>query len=171
MPNIIDQILFRLGGNNLRVALARKWGLNLGKNCILYPPCTFTEPYLVSIGDDCVITSGVSFLTHDRAPRIFKKNKDFLESIHGPITIKKNCFIGINSIILPNVTIGPNSVVGAGSVVTKNVPPNTVYAGNPADHICTYDEFLEKCKRNNTGMINRKEKKEKLLELFKNQLK
>ena len=96
MPSIIEHFLFRFGGNSLRIALARKWGVKIGKNSIIDPPCTFTEPYLVSIGNDCAITSGVSFLTHDRAPRIFRKNKDFLGSIHGPIVIKNNCFIGIN---------------------------------------------------------------------------
>lgn len=46
--------------------------------------------------------------------------------------IKKNAWIGANSIILPGVTISENAVVGAGSVVTKDVEANTVVAGNPA---------------------------------------
>ena len=48
--------------------------------------------------------------------------------------------------ILPNVTIGPNSIVGAGSLVTKDVQPNSVYAGVPAKFICTMDEYKTKCK-------------------------
>ena len=68
-------------------------------------------------------------------------------NVFGKIEIKDNCFIGINSIIMPNVTIGPNAVVGAGAVVTKDVPANTVVAGVPARVICSADEYKEKCIR------------------------
>lgn len=50
----------------------------------------------------------------------------------GPIIIKENVWIGENVSILPGVTIGRNSIIAAGSVVTKNVPDNTIFAGNPA---------------------------------------
>lgn len=50
----------------------------------------------------------------------------------GDIKIRDNVWIGLNSIILKGVEIGENSIVAAGSVVTKNVPPNTMVAGNPA---------------------------------------
>ena len=46
--------------------------------------------------------------------------------------VKKGASIGSNSTILSKVTIGENSIVGAGSVVTRDVPPNTIVAGNPA---------------------------------------
>jgi acetyltransferase-like isoleucine patch superfamily enzyme len=48
------------------------------------------------------------------------------------IVLKRNCWIGANSVILPGVTVGENSVVAAGSVVTKDVPADTVVAGVPA---------------------------------------
>ncbi len=51
--------------------------------------------------------------------------------------IGEGAFIGINATILPKVTIGSNSVVGGGAVVTKNVPDNTIVAGNPARIIKT----------------------------------
>lgn len=49
-----------------------------------------------------------------------------------PVLLKRGCWIGANSIILPGVTIGENTVIGAGSVVSKNIPDRVVAAGNPA---------------------------------------
>jgi acetyltransferase-like isoleucine patch superfamily enzyme len=60
----------------------------------------------------------------------------------GTIRIMDNCVIGYGAIILPGVTIGPNSIVGAGSVVTKDIPPEVVAAGNPAHVLCSLDEYI-----------------------------
>lgn len=49
-----------------------------------------------------------------------------------PVTVRDNVWIGTRAILLPGVTIGSNAVIGAGAVVTKDVPPFTVVAGNPA---------------------------------------
>ena len=59
-----------------------------------------------------------------------------------------NVFIGCNSTILGNIKIGPNALIAAGSVVTKDVLPNTVVAGNPARVIGTFEDFIEKRKEN-----------------------
>lgn len=82
----------------------------------------------VTIGDNCLITSGVKILSHDGASRMI--NID--DWGNGEVVIGNNVFIGVNAVILRNVTIGDNSVVGAGAVVSKDVPPATVVAGNPA---------------------------------------
>lgn len=52
-----------------------------------------------------------------------------------PVLLKRGCFIGANSIILKGCTIGENSIVGAGSVVSKDIPDNEIWAGNPARFI------------------------------------
>ncbi|MGB1311421.1 MAG: DapH/DapD/GlmU-related protein, partial [Leucothrix sp.] len=57
--------------------------------------------------------------------------------------IGKHCFIGCASIILPNVTIGDQVIVAAGSVVTKDVPSNSIVAGNPAKVIKSDIQTIE----------------------------
>ena len=128
----------------------------IGKNTrILTSYLNFgSEPYLIKIGNNCTITSGVKFITHDASidvPLNFfgkkrKTPKGKFEKM-GKIEVNDNCVIGVNSIILQNVSIGPNSVVGAGSVVTRNVPPNTVVGGNPSKIICTINEFHDKIQK------------------------
>jgi acetyltransferase-like isoleucine patch superfamily enzyme len=124
----------------------RKKGFLIGRNNRIYIRNLdlSTESYLIKIGNHCTITAGVVFLTHDGGAWVFREQIPNL-NVFGKIEIKDNCFIGINSIILHNVTIGPNSVVGAGAIVTKDVPPNTVVAGNPAKKICSIEEYKEKC--------------------------
>ena len=53
-------------------------------------------------------------------------------SSRSPVIVEENVWIGTRAILLPGVRIGRNSVIGAGAVVTKDVPPNSVVAGNPA---------------------------------------
>jgi acetyltransferase-like isoleucine patch superfamily enzyme len=77
------------------------------------------------IEDDVFIGPNATF-TNDRHPR--SKAEFNLLKTH----IKKGATIGANATILPGLTIGENAMVGAGSVVTKDIPPNAIVAGNPA---------------------------------------
>lgn len=168
--DMINGLLFILGTSSTRINIARKKGVKIGDHCILFRVSLGSEPYLISIGNHCEITSGVTFITHDGGTWIFRENKKYTGAKFGPIIIRDNCFIGINTIILPDTEIGPNSVIGAGSVVTKNVPPDCVYAGNPAHFICTTDEYLKKCKGNvDNSKLNSHESrghKNKIIDIF-----
>jgi maltose O-acetyltransferase len=97
--------------------------------------------YLISIGDNCTICPNVRLIAHDASTKKFLGYTKL-----GKIVIKNNCFIGDSTIVLPKVTIGPNSIIGAGSVVTKDIPPNTVAAGNPTKIISTLNDYLNKIK-------------------------
>ena len=163
-------VLFRISTGNTRIRLARRLGVRIGSNCELYYCNLSTEPYLISIGNNCKITYGVTFMTHDGAKWVLEQNHDFEGTKFGPITIRDNSFVGVNSIIMPDVEIGPNSIVGAGSIVTGDVPPNTVYAGNPARFICTYEEYLEKCLLKDTGKIPRENMRDALTNMFEQEL-
>jgi len=80
----------------------------------------------VRIADDVFIGPNATF-ANDLFPRSRKRPEKFLST-----EIERGASIGANATILPGVRIGSNAMVGAGAVVTKNVPPNAVVAGNPA---------------------------------------
>lgn len=120
--------------------LARKTGVNIGKNCRIYTSYFGSEPFLISIGDNVTVTSDVKFITHDGSGWLMKDKKGRRYYYHG-ISVGNNVFIGVNSIIMPGVKIEDNVVVGAGSVVTKSVPEGCVLvAGVPARIIGRYDD-------------------------------
>ncbi len=100
------------------------------------PDMTF--PRGVHIGAYTYVAFNARILTHDRTRGLYVHTR-----------IGRNCFIGGESIILPGTTIGDNCVIGAGSVVTKDVPPRSIVAGNPAKiirseiEVGTYGRFIE----------------------------
>src|SRR4030067_2624904 len=104
----------------------------VGRNCKITSHTFICEG--VTIEDNVFIGHSVVFI-NDTYPRAtngnggLKTEKDWKVE---PILIKKGASIGSNCTILSNVTIGENAIVGAGSVVTKDVPPNTIVAGNTA---------------------------------------
>lgn len=117
-------------------------GARIGRNCNIGSYVEIGSE--VEIGDNCkiqafsFIPNGVKIgnwvfvgphvvFTNDKLPDLKKEKWEIT-----PIIVKDGARIGANSTIVCGVTIGENSLVGAGSVVTKDVPPNTVVAGNPA---------------------------------------
>lgn len=98
----------------------------------------------IDIGDDVLIAWGVTIVDHNAHSISFSKRKDDLSNFRlgrskvwndvtiAPVRICDKAWIGFNSIVLKGVTIGEGAVVGAGSVVSSDVPPWVVVAGNPA---------------------------------------
>lgn len=149
--NVKDQLQV-----NIFKKILRKFGKCLAKNFPYNPVrlaglrmCGFKIGQKVYIGSDLIVASIISentcdLIIKDRAavaPRVtlilssdanWSHLMNTIEPVKGTIILEENCWVGAGVIILPNITIGASSIVGAGSVVTKNVPPYSVVAGNPA---------------------------------------
>ena len=140
---LITRLEFMLNNEYTIASYFRKQGAQIGNNCRIYIDTFGSEPYLVKIGNHCTITNGVKFITHDGGCWIFREEIPDLNKF-GKIEIEDNCFIGLDSIIMPNVKIGRNSIIGAGAVVTKDVPPESIAIGIPARVIGSTKAFKEK---------------------------
>jgi acetyltransferase-like isoleucine patch superfamily enzyme len=91
----------------------------------------------IKIGDNVAIANNCFIFTHNH-DYTDKSLPSWKGGLHiEPVIIENGCWIGANTKILPGVTIGERSVVAAGSIVTKSVPPNTIFGGNPAKLIKT----------------------------------
>lgn len=104
----------------------------VGRNCKISSHTFICEG--VTIEDDVFIGHGVMFI-NDSYPRATSEGGGLqTESdwVVEPTVVRKGASIGSNATILSKVTIGEKAIVGAGSVVTRDVPPNTIVAGNPA---------------------------------------
>ncbi len=104
----------------------------IGKRCKISSHTFICEG--VTIEDNVFIGHSVVFIndTYPRATNSVGKLQSEEDWKVEPILVKRGASIGSNSTILSNVTIGENAIIGAGSVVTRDVPPNMVVAGNPA---------------------------------------
>ena len=121
----------------------RKIGVKVGQNCRIRTLSFGSEPFLVSIGNNVTVTSGVSFITHDGSGWLMRDEKG-RRYTYQPIDIGNNVFIGVNSIIMPGVKIEDRVIVAAGSVVTKSIPSGVVVAGVPAKIVGKYSDIEAK---------------------------
>jgi acetyltransferase-like isoleucine patch superfamily enzyme len=137
MPRLIRKALREIWVKIIlkyKIIILRLFGAKIGKGCYIYTSLrNFDKIYtdMIKIGNNVTITKGVILLCHDMGKNYIYKRKHNNEFV-GKIKIGNNCFIGMNSIILPNVIIGNNVVIGAGSIVSKNIRDNVIVAGNPA---------------------------------------
>lgn len=138
---LIRKLLAYLRGEPQNIDKLIKRGLKVGKNFhrmggVIIDP---SHCYHITIGDNVTLAPRVHILAHDTSTYMFLG-----KTRAANVTIGNNVFIGAGSIILPCVHIGSRVIIGAGSIVAKDIPDNSVAAGNPAKVICTIDAYLDK---------------------------
>ena len=113
----------------LRVFKLRLKGYDIPYSAIIEGSVILDKLYPsgIHIGENTLVAGGVTILSHDHCKRVGNKQPFLVDTFIG-----KNCFIAVGAIILPGIKIGNEVIVGAGAVVAKDVPSNTVVAGNPA---------------------------------------
>lgn len=109
--------------------------VSIGKKCKIQSHSFICEG--VEIKDEVFIGHGVVFC-NDRHPRATNESGELLSEkdwVLEKTIVEKKASIGSNATILCGIKIGENSIVGAGSVVTKDIPANEIWVGNPAKYL------------------------------------
>lgn len=119
---------------SFRVLLQRMRGVKIGKKVFIGPGCLLdpSRPNLIEIEDHVSLAGMVVILAHSSPTEPLRKILGSSAIVFKKVTIKSGALVGDCSIIFPGVTIGENSMISAGSVVSKDVPPYAIVAGNPA---------------------------------------
>jgi maltose O-acetyltransferase len=97
------------------------------------------NPWLISIGEDSVLTSGVIVLVHDGSTRLHAGCTRIAR-----VAIGKRVFVGAGAVILAGSTIGDDSIVGPLTVVRGDVPPGSLVVGNPAKVVSDVESFAQR---------------------------
>lgn len=158
-------MLCRGGVKRANLLRKKKVFFAMGEHCYWHPITVPNESYLLNIHNNVVVAANVMFVTHDVIDYMLNyKNKYDYEQYIGSIEIFDNCFVGANSTIMYNVSIGPNAVIAAGSVVTKDVPEGTIVGGNPARVIGKVEDL--ETKRMNLEFPTKRYGQDKIKEYF-----
>lgn len=129
-------ILEPLEPRKLRPFILRRMGCKVGKGCFIgdYVRVDTSHTDMIIIEDSVSIASGSRLLCHQRDFSDYCVGDDYMKLGYTvkPIHLKKGCLIGMESFVMPGVTVGEGAVVGAGSLVSKDVPDWCVAVGRPA---------------------------------------
>lgn len=125
--------LFPTMGEGSRVSTplsgVRFHNVRIGRGVVVMPGCLMMSAGGITIDDGAMIAANVQLISNNHD--LYERHVITCKPVH----IGRNAWIGAGATILPGVTVGDNAVVGAASVVTRDVAPDTIVAGNPARFI------------------------------------
>lgn len=133
--------LARVAPRGVITVIHRLRGVTIGRDCFIDPNALLETAYPenITLGDDVRVTAGAIVMTHIKGPRLLR-DRGFVPAVLAPVVLESHSFVGVNAVIMPGVTVGRASVVASGAVVTGDVPPFTMVAGNPAKVIKRFTE-------------------------------
>lgn len=121
---------------------------SIGENCFFQPFNLPADGKHISMGDNVVVASNVSFICHDVIHKMLNHSLNYSDEKYNTywadIIIENNVFIGDHAIILPGVVIGSNTIIAAGAVVVHDVKSGVIVGGVPARVIGTVEELAKK---------------------------
>lgn len=137
LSNMMDwAIIEPFAPRKLRPALMRKMGCHVGKGCFIGDHVKIDTGHadMITLEDGVSVAGGTRLLCHQRDFSEYFVGSDYNKLRYSikPIVLKKGCLIGMESFVLPGVTVGEGAIVGAGSLVVKDIPAWTVATGRPA---------------------------------------
>ena len=139
----VRHVILRIDDRSqLEIAISN--GLKMGQDCAIQDGCIFDPGHcwMIEIGDRVTFAPRVHVLAHDASTK-----RPLGYTVLGCVKIGNDVFVEAGTIILPNVEIGDRVVIGAGSVVNRSIPSDSVAVGNPARVIGTYDNYIQKRKK------------------------
>lgn len=120
----------------IRPWVLKKVGCHVGKGCFIGDTVKIDTGHadMITLEDGVSVAGGTRLLCHQRDFKDYFVGSDYMKLGYTikPIVLKKGCLIGMESFVLPGVTVGEGAIVGAGSLVTKDVPAWTIATGRPA---------------------------------------
>ncbi len=131
--NWVLGLMARVAPRGIINTIHRWRGVKVGADCFIDPSAVLETAYpeLITVGNDVRITVNCVIMTHIKASQ-YLRDTGIMPATFRPVRLMDHCFIGVNSTIMPGVTVGEAAVVASGSVVVGDVPPYTMVAGNPA---------------------------------------
>lgn len=137
LEKLLDRFYLEpIAPRRLRPIIIRQMGCHVGKHTFFgdYVRIDTSYPEMIYIGDYAHITSGCRILCHQRdlTGYCIGDNAADLGYRTGEVHIGKGVMVGMETMVMPGVSIGDGAIIGAGSLVTKDIPAWTIAAGRPA---------------------------------------
>jgi acetyltransferase-like isoleucine patch superfamily enzyme len=137
LQSMMDWVIFApIAARMVRPWLLRRMGATIGKNVFIGDHCRFDLNHadLIVLEDHVHIASGTRILCHQRNLSNYYKGDDYAKLPYklAKVHFKKGSMIGMESMVMPGVTIGEGAIVGATALVSKDIPEWTIAVGSPA---------------------------------------
>lgn len=137
LQSMMDWVVFApVAARMVRPWLLRRMGASVGKDVFIGDHCRFDLNHadMITLEDHVHITSGTRILCHKRNMESYRKGDDSAKLPYHilPVVFKKGSMIGMESMVMPGVTVGEGAIIGSAALVVKDIPAWTVAVGSPA---------------------------------------